>query len=517
MITIDYIVGDSIAAGTAINGFGLKTRSGKFAVKSVDDKGISEVGASPTKILGFLNEIGAAKFKGKNVIISTGLSNGPNDLKSEPNDKSKSVIRKELQFLKDAGAAKVFMIGVSNEPPEKFPGLKTGNADLKLLADEFGYTFFGGFKPSADGIHPNYGAYYKSNIKPVLEKESSITPTESNTTTATPVSAVSPAPQSSTQSVAQSNTGKIPIIVNLPQGNFKSKTDLPDIVLYIGSVAKREDQFNFVDTEEVADDQYTEVEFAGQEEELLEVMLFKTEAQADIPQDTNASTFKVEEGKIDYNDSSFTGPEWKSFSIEKAVAGISKTKYKASKQFEESLKKVLYFIKQDAEIKDLREAAYLLGTAFAESSYSLQRWESDYACKSIGIKYGPSGPCSAALNYYRDTKNGKKKNYYELGTDSKGFPYFGRGLIQLTGKANYEKYGKKIGVDLVADGDLAIEPENSYKIASIYLRGRTFKYVLSGDLTYARKSVNGGDLGLEEVNGAYNEWLRILKESALAA
>ena len=37
-----------------------------------------------------------------------------------------------------------------------------------------------------------------------------------------------------------------------------------------------------------------------------------------------------------------------------------------------------------------------------------------------------------------------------------GSRYKGRGLIQLTGKNNYKKYGKKIGVDLVKNPDLLI-------------------------------------------------------------
>lgn len=99
-----------------------------------------------------------------------------------------------------------------------------------------------------------------------------------------------------------------------------------------------------------------------------------------------------------------------------------------------------------------------------------------------------------------------------MGTDSKGQCYFGRGLIQLTGKGNYEKYGKLIGVDLLGNGDLALDPQNSYKIASTYMRGRTFKKVLSNDLTGARKSVNGGTKGINEVNGAYSAWVNVLKE-----
>ncbi len=271
------------------------------------------------------------------------------------------------------------------------------------------------------------------------------------------------------------------------------------------------------DLEEL-DPEYEEVGFSGEEEDpvkLAEAMVLKNDLQSDIPANTPPSNFTVDETNINYNDPSFSGPQWKSFNIDNAVAAINKTSHKPSKQFTESLKTVLYFIKQDPEIKDLREAAYLLGTAYAESGYSLQRWEADYACGSTGVKYGPNGPCSSALNYYKSTKGGKR-NYYDLGTDKSGFPYFGRGLIQLTGKDNYEKYGKLIGVDLLSNGDLAMKPENSYKVTSIYMRGRTFKHVLAGNLTQARKSVNGGTKGLNEVNGAYNDWLNVLKQSVAA-
>ena len=158
----------------------------------------------------------------------------------------------------------------------------------------------------------------------------------------------------------------------------------------------------------------------------------------------------------------------------------------------------------------------MLGTAFGESSYSLQRWEADYACKLTGVKYGAGGPCEAATNYYRSTKGGKQ-NYYNLGTDSKGVCFFGRGLIQLTGKGNYEKYGKLIGVDLLNNGDLAMDPINSYKVTSVYMVGRTFKHVRANNLTQARKSVNGGTKGIDDINAAYNAWVNVLKESKAGA
>jgi predicted chitinase len=138
----------------------------------------------------------------------------------------------------------------------------------------------------------------------------------------------------------------------------------------------------------------------------------------------------------------------------------------------------------------------------------LQRWEADYLCGKAGVPY-KNKPCEKAINYYRSSA-GNKQNYFTLGTDSKGMCFFGRGLIQLTGKANYEKYGKLIGVNLVADGDRAMIPKNSYDIASEYLNERTWKYVDKGDLYWARKSVNGGTNKINEVNSAYKFWMGIL-------
>ena len=182
-------------------------------------------------------------------------------------------------------------------------------------------------------------------------------------------------------------------------------------------------------------------------------------------------------------------------------------------KFPDSLRSVLRYIQNDTSIQNMNEVAYLLATAKGESDYSLERWESDYLCGNIGEKY-KGKPCQKALNYYASTEGGKK-NYYTLGVDKNGLPYFGRGLIGLTGKANYQKYGDLIGVNLVDDSDKALVPLNSYLIASTYMNERTFKYVNKGDLTMARKSVNGGTKGLSVVNSAYNLWLSIFENPSV--
>ena len=200
------------------------------------------------------------------------------------------------------------------------------------------------------------------------------------------------------------------------------------------------------------------------------------------------------------------------FNVDRVISNWKKIGGKS--KFPQSLRSVLIYMQNDSNITNMAEAAYLLATAKAESDYSLQRWESDYQCGPAGIPYDKY-PCTKALNYFRSTKTsgGSKRNYYEMGLDRNGMPYFGRGLIQLTGKYNYEKYGKLIGVDLLSDGDRALIPKNSYKIASTYLKLKTFKHVNQGDLRRARKSVNGGTRGVDEVNGAFNKWVKVFKAS----
>jgi len=175
-------------------------------------------------------------------------------------------------------------------------------------------------------------------------------------------------------------------------------------------------------------------------------------------------------------------------------------------KFDNSLSQVLNFMQNDDNVSNKEEASYFLATAKTESDYSLTRWESDYLCGEKGVPY-QGKPCQKALNYYRSSDG--KANYYSKGVDSTGVPYFGRGLIQLTHNYNYDKYGKLIGVDLLDNGDKALIPKNSYKIASAYLNNKTFKWVNKGDLTKARKSVNGGTKGVSETNKEYNRWLNI--------
>lgn len=196
------------------------------------------------------------------------------------------------------------------------------------------------------------------------------------------------------------------------------------------------------------------------------------------------------------------------FNIKNALADFKELGGKT--KFEDSLEQVLKYMQNDKNLTTINEVAWLLATAKVESDYSLQRWESDYLCGDAGVPYDKQ-PCDRAIRYYRSTDG--KKNYFDLGTDKNGMAYFGRGLIQLTGKGNYDKYGKKIGVDLINDGDKALEPKNSYNIASEYFKDRkVFKYANDENFPMARKSVKGSSSGWENAKKEYDRWIKVFNK-----
>ncbi len=80
-----------------------------------------------------------------------------------------------------------------------------------------------------------------------------------------------------------------------------------------------------------------------------------------------------------------------------------------------------------------------------------------------------------------------------------GVRYKGRGLLQLTGRANYRRYGQALGVDLEGDPLRAAEPRLSLRIACEYWKDRSINPMCDGDdLIRVTKAVNGGLNGLDD-------------------
>lgn len=80
-----------------------------------------------------------------------------------------------------------------------------------------------------------------------------------------------------------------------------------------------------------------------------------------------------------------------------------------------------------------------------------------------------------------------------------GQRFCGRGFIQLTGRANYLKYGGIVGADLIADPDLALDDDIASKVlAAYFLNHHIDTHASSGDWKGVRRIVNGGLTGIDK-------------------
>lgn len=119
------------------------------------------------------------------------------------------------------------------------------------------------------------------------------------------------------------------------------------------------------------------------------------------------------------------------------------------------------------------QAAYVLATAF---------WETARTMKPV--------------REYGGEKYLRSKKYY---------PYVGMGYVQLTWRENYEKAGKKLGVDFVGNPKLLLKPEHAAPILVIGMKEGWFTgkklsdYITlsKSDFKGARRIVNGTDKAAE--------------------
>ena len=80
-----------------------------------------------------------------------------------------------------------------------------------------------------------------------------------------------------------------------------------------------------------------------------------------------------------------------------------------------------------------------------------------------------------------------------------GYRFRGRGLVQLTGKNNYQACGEALNKDLVSDSDYLATPEGAARSAGWFWQQNGCNEVAdTGDIEKCTKIINGGTIGLEE-------------------
>jgi putative chitinase len=156
------------------------------------------------------------------------------------------------------------------------------------------------------------------------------------------------------------------------------------------------------------------------------------------------------------------------------------------------------------DISNVRRQAAFIGQCAHESgnfktlqenlNYSaeglMKTWPSRFAAKEIADQYARQ-PAKIAGKVY----NGRLGNTSE----EEASKYLGRGLIQLTGKDNYERCGLAIGADLLSDPNLLLDPRYAALSAGWFWNKHGLNELADqqehGIIT---KRINGGTLGLDD-------------------
>jgi putative chitinase len=149
------------------------------------------------------------------------------------------------------------------------------------------------------------------------------------------------------------------------------------------------------------------------------------------------------------------------------------------------IEQLLGFIEADPGLTDLRWVAYLLATVRHECANTWQPI-TEFGAPAYFKRYDPGTRVGRVLG---NTQPGD------------GARYKGRGYVQLTGRGNYRQFGQQLSLGLEEHPELALQPQLSYRIASLGMRlgmftGKSLSHYLHGETTdyrHARAIINGLD------------------------
>lgn len=80
-----------------------------------------------------------------------------------------------------------------------------------------------------------------------------------------------------------------------------------------------------------------------------------------------------------------------------------------------------------------------------------------------------------------------------------GWKYRGKGLKQVTGKANHTNCGKDLGIDLVSNPELLLQPMYAARSAGwFWATNHCARFADSWDIVGLTKAINGGLIGLDD-------------------
>lgn len=147
----------------------------------------------------------------------------------------------------------------------------------------------------------------------------------------------------------------------------------------------------------------------------------------------------------------------------------------------DGLNALISALEADSEVTDVRQVAYMLATVKHETAHTFA---------PIKEKGG--------LAWFKRYEGRKDLGNTEPGD---GARFAGRGYVQLTGRNNYQFFADELGVDLINNPDLAMDPIIAYRVMSLGMREGHFTGKKLGDYIdeescdyiHARRIINALD------------------------
>lgn len=143
--------------------------------------------------------------------------------------------------------------------------------------------------------------------------------------------------------------------------------------------------------------------------------------------------------------------------------------------------------------------------------------------KRVAAFVAQVGHESGQLRYVRELGDDAYLSKYDTGRlasrlgntperDGDGQKYRGRGLIQITGRANYQACGRALGLDLIEQPALLEQPQWAAQSAAWFWASRELNALAdAGHFDAITQRINGGQNGAAERRALYARALKVLE------
>ena len=177
-----------------------------------------------------------------------------------------------------------------------------------------------------------------------------------------------------------------------------------------------------------------------------------------------------------------------------------------------------------------RIAAFLAETAHESGNFKVLRENLNYSAQGLAntwpIRFAVKGADGKPQKPYAPTELAQQiqrqpeliaNNVYanRLGNgdtaSGDGWRFSGKGLIQLTGRANYTAFANTIGMSVNDAADYLVTYDGAVQSACWFWNSRNLNQLADdGNIDRISRIINGGDVGLEDRAARYQQAVQIL-------